>query len=182
MRYPMNRALLTPVVMFAFLALITAYGFAQARDAGAKMRGEFGGTNRSAARSMRHAYDYSRDYRVYSEDVRKVDPQTALMHSEGIGRNLNQAKKDFAQIRKAPELDKQTLSDLAQIEKHLKAATATHAKLHEACMKAEVDAGVSMECCDDINAELSKAIELHEKVMKRLGGNAGGNTKAKTAK
>ena len=37
-------------------------------------------------------------------------------------------------------------------------------------MKDEVDPGVAMECCEDINPELSKAIDLHDQPMKRLGG------------
>jgi hypothetical protein len=119
---------------------------------------------------MRHAYDYSRDYRHYSQDVRTINPQTARAHAEGVGKNLEQAKKQFAKVRKEPALDKQTLAELAQIDKHLESALKVHAKLHEVCMQDMVDAGESMKCCEDINSELSKAIELHDKLMKRLGG------------
>ncbi len=143
------------------------------RDAGAKMRGEFGGTNRSANRSMRHAYDYSRDYRMYSQDVRTISPQTAKAHAEGVGNNIAQAKKDFSQVRKEPGLDKQTLADLDQIDKHLEAAAKVHSNLHEMCMKDNIDAAGSMKCCDDINSELAKALALHDKLMKRLTGGTG---------
>jgi hypothetical protein len=90
-----------------------------------------------------------------------------------VGKNLEQAKKEFAQVRKEPQLDKQTLAELDQIDKHLDAAIKVHAKLHEVCMQEMVDAGESMKCCEDINSELSKAIELHDKLMKRLGGTSG---------
>ena len=48
-----------------------------------------------------------------------IEAQTARIHSE-IGRNINQAKKDFAQIRKEQGLDKQALADLPKSKNNLK--------------------------------------------------------------
>ncbi|MBI2827209.1 MAG: hypothetical protein HYX69_21265 [Planctomycetia bacterium] len=154
------------------VAVVAAVARAQIRDAGAKLRGDYGGMNRSASRSLYHARDYAYDYNAYARDAieskRPVTPEMARHHSEGLGQNIQQAQKHFTQVRKQAGTDKETLASLDLIDKHLKDAAKSHADMHEMCMKDEVDAQGSMKCCTDATQALEKAIAEHDKLMKRL--------------
>lgn len=154
------------IVMFS-LGLLAATAFAgdpAYLRGGAKMTGEFGGANRSAARGVRHAIDYSRDLRQYSGDVKKVKPDVAKAHAAEIGRNLNVAKKDFAQIRKEAGTDKAVAAHLDAIEQHLTNATKLHKDMENCCQKDDVPTGELMTCCDGVIEELEKAAAEHEKL------------------
>ena len=64
--------------------------------------------------------------------------------------------------------DKETLTALDSIDKHLAAAAKSHADMKETCLKDNVDAAATMECCQTIDADLAKAIAEHDKLMKKL--------------
>ena len=147
--------------------------FAQ-RDAGSKLRGEYNFYGSSAGRSMRGARDYSRDYRQYARTApaQKVNPEVAIEAADSIGQYITKAQKHMAWMRKQAQAndDKMALASLDVIDKNLADAAKQHADMHETCLKANIDAAGSMECCKVIDDSLSKAIDEHDKLMKRLAG------------
>ncbi len=158
----------------AAFAIVLAAGakpaFSQ-RDAGAKIRGDSGvgfWSNQRAARSMRHARDYSRDLYDYSRDARAIQPEVAKSDSANLGRNIESAKNELTHVRKEQAGDKDVLAALAIIEEHLAKATEHHKTLHAACQKDTVDAAVGMECCNVITVELEKALAEHGALMRKL--------------
>jgi hypothetical protein len=60
------------------------------------------------------------------------------------------------------------LTALNSIDKHLADAAKSHSQMRETCLKDNVNAAASMECCKTINASLAKAIVEHDKLMKKL--------------
>ena len=95
-----------------------------------------------ASRSLRHARDYSRDLYRYSRQAVVVSPQVAKAESENLGRNINLAKKEVAAVRKEFEGNKEVISALAAIDKHIAKAAETHKNLHEECCKNKPDGQV----------------------------------------
>src|SRR4051794_13288452 len=84
----------------AVLVVSVTAGIASAQsylDAGAKARGDYGGS--SASRSMGSARSYVQDYRRYATSVPKVDPEVAQDASDAIGGYITKAKKHFAWMR-----------------------------------------------------------------------------------
>ena len=157
----------------AVLAAHTSTANAQAiRDAGSKIRGSSGYSHRGGYRSLWHARDYAGDYRSYSSDARRenrrVAPEEAQEHAEGLGHNIKKAQKHFADARKHAGTDKETIAALEKIDALLAAALKSHAEMAEMCKHEEIDAAGTMKCCTDAEAALEKAIAEHEKLIKRL--------------
>lgn len=172
MRY--RRELLYSLVM-AIVAVIslsaTSQAFAQ-RDAGAKVRGEFGTgywTHQRVERRMQHALDYAQGVNHYARDAQKVEPNVAQAESAELGRNLKAAQEELTAIRKANSDDKEVLASVKSIEDHLASAAAQHEKLHAVCKSESVDNAAAMECCNSITKDLEKAISEHHLLMKKLG-------------
>jgi hypothetical protein len=172
MRY-VNRS----VAMVAVLAIATLLGipsaFAQ-RDAGSKIRGEYNFYGSSASRSMRGAREMSQAYRQYvrSAPQQKVNQEVAKEAADAIGDYIAKAQKHMAWMRKQAQTDndKATLASLDVIDKNLAGAAKSHAEMRETCLKDNVDAAGSMECCKMIDDSLARAIAEHDKLMKRLAG------------
>jgi len=172
MRY-VNRS----VAMVAVVAMATLLGipsaFAQ-RDAGSKIRGEYNFYGGAASRSMRGARETSQAYRQYVRTApqQKVNQEVAKEAADTIGDYIAKAQKHMAWMRKQAEAgkDKQTLTALDSIDKNLADAAKSHAEMRETCLKDNVDAAASMECCKMIDDSLSAAIADHDKLMKRLAG------------
>ena len=167
MRY-INRSV--TVVAILAIAMLSGMGsaFAQ-RDATAKIRGEYNFHGRGAARSMRGARGYSRDYRQYvrTAPARMVEPEVAKEAADSIGQYITKAQKHMAWMRKQATNDKASLASLDVIDKHLAQAAKSHHEMHDICLKANVDAPGSMKCCQQIDKSLSTAIAEHDKLMKR---------------
>ena len=167
------RHLTRPLIALALLALVVPANsaFAQ-RDAGSKIRGEYNFYGGAAGRSMRSAREYSQSYREYVRTApqQKVDPQVAKEAADAIGDYITKAEKHFAWMRKQAQAgnDKETLTSLDVIDKNLADAKRHHASLCEYCAKETVEAKGSMQCCQEIDAALAKAISEHDKLMKRL--------------
>ena len=167
------RHLTRPLIALALLALVVpvSTAFAQ-RDAGSKIRGEYNFYGGAAGRSMRSAREYSQSYREYARTApdKKVNPEVAREAADSIGTYITKAQKHFAWMRKQAQAsnDKQTLTALDGIDKNLADAAKSHAEMHETCLKDNVDAAASMECCKVIDDSLAKAIAEHDKLMKRL--------------
>ncbi len=172
--FPMNRFYRSWIGVAVFgvsVAGIVGAANAQIRDAGAKIRGEYGMSMQSTSRSLSHARDYAYDYRTYAQDAhenkRPINPAVAKATAEQLGHNIKLTEKHLADMRKHAAGDKETLASLDSIEKHLKDASKHQADMLEMC-KAEVDAQGSMKCCGDAAASLDKAIAEHDKLMKKL--------------
>ena len=161
---PLSMFLLTAAVLLAAQS-----AFAQA-PAGAKQRGEYNFYGNSAGRAMQSARDYTQEYRTYAKATPTVNPEVARTASDGIGDYITKAQKHMAYMRKQADVgkDKETLTSLDSIDKHLTAAAKSHADMHETCLKDNVDGAASMECCKTIDDHLAKAISEHDKLMKKL--------------
>ena len=156
--------LATGVMLFASQA-----AFAQ-RDAGSKMRGEYNFWGNSAGGAMRSGRDYSRYYREYARDAQPVNPEVAREAADTIGQYITKAQRHLAWMRTQAQTgnDKETLASLDAIDKNLADAAKSHHEMHDTCLKADVDATGSMQCCQQIDESLAKAISDHDKLMKRL--------------
>lgn len=161
------------VLALASAVLAATPAYAQ-RDAGSKIRGEYNFYGGAAGRSMRGAREYTQSYREYVRTApqQKVEPQVAKETADAIGDYITKAEKHFAWMRKQAQAgnDKETLTSLDSIDKNLADAKKHHASLCEFCEKETVDAKDSMQCCQEIDAALAKAISEHDKLMKRLAG------------
>lgn len=159
------------VLMLAAVTLIAANGIALAqRDAGAKMRGEFGVSGNAASRSMQGARAYYQDYRAYVQTVpqQQVNPVVARHISDAIGDYIEKSQKHMAWMRKQAAGDKETLASIDSIDKLLAEAAKSHKDMHAMCLKETVDAAGTMACCQTINKALEQSIAEHDKLMKRL--------------
>jgi hypothetical protein len=168
----MQKSFLTKSLVGLGLVLFMAIGnpiFAQ-RDAGAKMRGEFGVFGNSASRSMQNARAYYQDYRAYVQSVpaQNINPEVAKHVSDGIGDYIEKSQKHMAWMRKQAAGDKETLASIDSIDKHLADAAKSHKDLHGMCLKETVDAAGTMACCQTIDKSLEQSIAEHDKLMKRL--------------
>lgn len=162
---------MTSFATAACIVLAATAAFAQ-RDAGSKIRGEYNFYGNSAGRALHSARDYSQDYRTYVKATPTVNPEVARAAADGIGDYITKANKHFAYMRKQAETakDKETLTSLDSIDKHLAAAAKSHDEMKETCLKDTVDGAATMECCKMIDDDLANAIAEHDKLMKRLSG------------
>jgi hypothetical protein len=161
-------------LLIAALALSTSQSTFAQRGAQSKTRGEYDFYGKAANRSMRGAREYSHSYRSYAKSptVKKVAPKVAKETTDSIGEYIVKAKRHMAWMRKQAANDKETLAALDSIDKHLADAEKAHAAMCVACMKDNVDANESMRCCNAIDESLAKAIAEHDKLMKRVAGEA----------
>lgn len=151
------------------LVLGASAAYAQA-PVGAKQRFEYSFHGNAAGSAMRSARDTSGYYRQYAQAVpdRKVTAETAREAADTIGTYITKAQKHMASMRTHAAGDKETLTALDSIDKHLAAAAKSHEEMRETCLKDPVNAAATLECCKMIDDHLAKAIAEHDKLMKRL--------------
>jgi hypothetical protein len=151
-------------VVIATSALAQSY-----LDAGSKARGDFGTS--SASRAMNSARGYAQDFGRYAQSAPKVEKEVAMETADAIGEYITKAKKHFAWMRSNAEKakDKDTLAALDEIDKNLAVAEKTHKGMMEMCMKDKIDPVECTKCCRQIDESLAKAIDEHDKLMKKLG-------------
>lgn len=135
---------------------------------GARLRPSSSWTHQRAARSVRHARDYSRDIYRYSRNAGHINPAVAKAESEELGHNITKAQQHLATARKEAGNDPDTVAALESIEKHLSSAAEQHKALHEECCKPSVDGAVSMSCCSSITLDLEKAQAEHNALLRSL--------------
>ena len=142
------------------------------RDAGAKMRGEFGTSTyqstRSAGQYLQSANAGCNDLYQYAQTAPKVAPAVAKPASENIAKSVDGAKKDLGTVRKEATGDKAVLAKLDAIEKHLAAAMEHHKKMHEECCKDDADGEKTADCCSDMLTEIEKAQAEHRALLRLL--------------
>lgn len=146
----------------------------------AKARGDYSNKfwGSSGGRSVRHARDYSQGYREYARQTPTIAPPLAQHEAAGVAHNITAAQKQYAEMKKTTT-DPQAVKSIDAIQKHLTAAAAAHGKMHELCHKETIDGAASMKCCDDVDAELDKALVEHDKLMKHMGVDASAAPAAK---
>jgi hypothetical protein len=166
----MNKFLGIASVAILLLSVLAANHLTAAPPVNRKAAGDYSTPfwGNSAGRSIRHARDYSGGYRRYARQAPSVNQRIAQHEADGVGHNINAAKTQYAELRKATT-DKETLASLDAIEKHLAEAVKAHAQMDEMCKMEMVDGAGTMKCCDDIDAALEKALEEHEKLMAKIG-------------
>lgn len=156
-------------------ALIAAFGmtdsaFAQ-RDAGSKARGEFGGrwSSQSAGRRIRHATEYNTDLHQYLTTEPSVDPAYIQTQSAEIGRNLEAAKKDIANVKKdVPAGNKEATAQVEKVEQQLATAAEKHEQLHQCCKKDGMDVKAAATCCKEMMDALKTLQAEHDALIKKL--------------
>ena len=124
--------------------------------------------NQRTTRSIQHAQSFSRDLYRYSRDAGNVAPEVAKAESEQLGKSIATAKKELAAVAKTFEGDKEVLTAVDSINKHLAKASEVHQQLHEECCKDAPDGSVTMECCSDITTELDHAAVEHGALIRKL--------------
>lgn len=160
---------MTMILSFALAVAMATAAIAQQKDAGWKIRGEYGWSGSSAGRSMQGAYDYNQDFRQYAHSVTKPSPEVAKEATDAIGQYIAKAQKHLAYMRKRAAGDAATLASLDVIDKNLADAAKAHVTMCEVCLKENVMPSASMKCCENLEIPLSKAIAEHDKLMKHLG-------------
>jgi Zn ribbon nucleic-acid-binding protein len=160
------------ITVVAALAVVSASASALAQsylDGSAKARGDYG--QASASRAMSSARGYAQDFSRYVQAAPKVDREVAMDTADAIGDYIPKAKKHFAWMRAnaVKANDKATLTSLDEIDKNLAAAEKAHQGMMEMCKKDNVDPAECTKCCHQIDDSLAKAIDEHDKLMKKLG-------------
>ncbi|MBY0588824.1 hypothetical protein K2X85_16750 [bacterium] len=128
--------------------------------------------SQSAGRRINHARDYVGGFRSYAAEAPKVVPMLGPEHVEEVSRNIVAAKKDLATVKKDANGDKDILTRVAAIEKHLDAATEQQKMMHDCC-KEGADGTKTMECCESCMKHLDAAHKEHEALMKKIDPKAG---------
>lgn len=157
----------------AIVLLASAPAMAQL-PAGHKITGGYKSfwSGKSASRHLRHARDYAAGTHEYLAQSAQPDPKVVEEQAAETLRNLEAAKKHFAAIRKDYAGDKETLTAIDRIEKHLNAAIEHHGKLCECCKDKGFQAIMAMECCNEMSKELEAALTEHDALMRQLATKA----------
>lgn len=151
------------------------------RDAGAKMRGEIGTgfwNNQSAQRRMGHARDYASGLFDYSWRSRRFNPRYATFETVELERNVQAAQKNLAVVGEEHAENKQVLTALESINKHLITALEHHAAYCRACAQEDGDRANMMACCSEMLVMLDKAITEHQALIRRITTMGAGEVKA----
>lgn len=145
------------------------------KDAGSKARGEHSvpfWSSRASSRRITTARDYARDFHGYIVANPKPDPAVVKEVTTEIGRNLDEAKKHLAVMKKDFADDKDAVAGIEGLEKQLAAAFDHHKLLCECCEKQTFDAITAMKCCDDLASQLDKIVAEHDALMRKIAGKA----------
>lgn len=156
-------------VSLSFISFPNA-AFAQ-KDAGAKARGESTvpfWDSRYSSRRIHHARDYARDFHGYIVENPKPDPVVAKEVTAEIGRNIEEAKKHLATMKKNFAADKDAVAAIDKLEKQLAVAVDHHKVLCDCCEQTAFDEMKTMECCNDLVKQLDKFIADHDELMRKL--------------
>ena len=168
------RSLLLMATIVSAVLMMGHSAFAQ-RDAGAKARGEYSvpfWSSRSSARRISAAHEYARDFQRYVAANPKPDPVVVKEVTSEIGKNLDEAKKHLAQLKKDFGANKEAVAGIEGIEKQLAAAFDQHKMLCECCEKEAFDKIATMECCSDLAKKLDKILTDHDELMHKLSPKA----------
>ena len=156
----------TLAVMLTGLALSSTEALAQ-NDAGAKIRGDAWNGGRVQT-YQRHAQDQSQMLYQYAQPQAPVSKQEAKELVTGIRKNLTEADKALAALKKDHAKEPEVVKQIALIEKH-------HAKAHEVCGMAEEhclkehgDHVAIADCCADMWHEIDHAQVETQKLLKML--------------
>lgn len=162
------------VVTIALQGMYLAQSLGGVRDAGSKVRGDYLSSHRSASRNMRNSRATTRDLRTYARSNQRnnqaITPAIARAHVEELGQEIKLTQKYLAEERKVAEAqgDKMILTKLDQVDKLLAQEAAAQAKLAKECSGEKIDAGGAMDCCEQCEMALDKAIELHDEIVADL--------------
>ncbi|HEX5104287.1 MAG TPA: hypothetical protein VFV87_10775 [Pirellulaceae bacterium] len=125
-------------------------------------------SSKASSRRLTHARDYARDFHGYIVANPKPEPAVVKEATAEIGRNLEEAKKHFAQMKKDFAGDKDAVAGIEALDKQLAAAFEQHKMLGACCEKADFDAIETMSCCSDLASQLDKLIAAHDELMRRI--------------
>lgn len=165
-------------VVLAVLLLVAAPAAAQL-PAGHKITGGYKSfwSGKSASRNIRYARESAAATHEYLAQAAQPEPKVVEELASETLHNLEAAKKHFAAIRKDYAGDKETLSAVDRIEKHLNAAIDHHGKLCECCKNKDFQAVMAMECCNDMSKEIEAALSEHDALMRQLATKAAAEAK-----
>lgn len=160
----------TWMLSLALAAAALTVGISEAtaqNDAGAKIRGDAWNGGRVQT-YQRHAQDQSQMLYQYAQPQAPVSKQEAKELVTGIRKNLTEADKALAALKKDHAKEPEVVKQIALIEKH-------HAKAHEVCGMAEEhclkehgDHVAIADCCADMWHEIDHAQVETQKLLKML--------------
>ena len=152
------------------LILSPSLSYAQ-KDAGAKIRGEHSvpfWSSRASAHRVRAARDYAQDFQRYVLVNPKPDAVVVKEVTTEIGKNLDEAKKHLAQLKKDFSSNKDAIAGIESIERKLTAAFDQHQELCECCENESFDKIATMKCCNDLAEQLERILDEHDALMNKL--------------
>jgi hypothetical protein len=165
--------LVNSAITLTTLSLAVVFGTNAAlaqRDAGSKIRGEYSFYGGATGSALRSAQEYSANYQQYAKTAQTVNPEIARESADTIGTYITKAQRHLAWMRTQAQAsnDKETLTALDSIDKHLGVAAKSHREMFDTCLKDSIEAGTTMDCCKHIDEHLAAAIAEHDKLMKRV--------------
>lgn len=156
-------------VSMSFVSFPSAV-FAQ-KDAGSKARGESADSfwsSKYSSRRVQHARDYARDFHSYVNANPQPDPVVVKEVTSEIGRNIEEAQKHLATMKKDFSSDKETVTAIEKLEKQLVAAVDHHKMLCVCCEQTTFDQIKTMACCNDLAKQLDNFNADHDELMRKL--------------
>jgi len=127
-------------------------------------------SSKASSRRLTTARDYAQDFHGYIVANPKPDPAVVKEVTTEIGRNLDEAKRHLAAMKKDFADDKDAVAGIESIERQLASAFDHHKLLCECCEKQTFDAITAMKCCNDLASQLDKIAAEHDALMRKLAG------------
>lgn len=144
------------------------------RDAASKARGDYATFRRSSSRNMRNSRNVSRDIRRYARTSQRSNqlmaPDITRSLAGELGQSIKQTQTYLVGERKiaTAENDKEILAKLDKIDKLVAQEADAQAKLIKACSGNKVDSAATVECCEQCEDAIDKAIEIHDEIEELL--------------
>ena len=190
-RYPLAAA----AAFVVGVSIVTA-GFA-APSAGAKASGQYSFYGSSAHASFSSARSHAGNYQRYLNETHgvplpatesvvaapaaaatiqiaahdSVDPKIAREASDAIADDIARIQRHVDRMQEEAQSrgDKESLAELADVERQLGVARRGHAALHELHAEDKISPTTAMDLAQKVNAALRAAHAEHDEVMARLG-------------
>lgn len=145
-----------------------------APGAGAKASGQFNFYGNSSRNALTSARAQAGTFRQYADGMSAASgggqggghasPIVAKEASDSIGHAVAKSEAYVAAARKQVQGDAQAVAALDAITGHLAEVKKCCAELAECCLTDEPDAKRSAECCRELEAALTKAIDAHDRL------------------
>jgi hypothetical protein len=149
-------------LLMSSAVVLPATALAQ-RDAGAKARGDFTFYARSGGSHMNAAHAHASHYHGYLGRTETISPRIVRMSGSAINHHIDHTQQHLEGLREHFEAtgDKQSLAEIASIEKHIADAKHHHATAESKARTTPDDIASIQESVDELRVSLDKAISAY---------------------